>query len=110
MLSGKIFLENVDTCPTNTKAVICPKMLKKTCGLQKLRAEMTNLYGPLHLHKAHSTIPSHRESIMVAESWNFYPSHCTGLHTDVDEIHVYTAANQNYNQNSQIILVTISPN
>ena len=71
-------------------------MLKKTCGLQKLRAEMTNLYGPLHLHKAHSTIPSHRESIMVAESWNFYPSHCTGLHTDIDEIHVYTAANQNY--------------
>ena len=57
--------------------------------MQKLRAEMTNLYGPLHLHKAHSTIPSHRESIMVAESWNFYPSHGTGLHTDVDEIHVY---------------------
>ena len=46
--------------------------------------QWTNLNGSLHLNKAHTAISSYRKSVMIAKPWNFYASHCTGLHKHRD--------------------------
>lgn len=64
--------------------------LQNTCRITQKQqvlqesVQLTNLNGSLHLNKAHSTIPSHRKSVMIAKPWNFYTSHGTGLNKHRD--------------------------
>ena len=91
----KVILKIQNNAPTSHKheknvGMITTEMIKTK--------RMTNLDRSLHFNKAHSTIPGNRESVVIAEPWNFYTSHCTGLNK-----HMHSTNGQNIHVSANII-------